>query len=922
MEAGGLEHLIDLASRSNRLGTKMINLAKEHATRALANLAMNNLAIDEMEQKGGVEPVMELVGHKDIQLVTEAVRGLANMTYEHVTVRKRIMNAPDVLGKLVGFTGTTDNALAELKRSACAAVQNLSEDVEHVQALADAGALPHFINNTDSEDSDVQAAAISSLYNLMMSIGLQPLLSEVRLHNDDFELRAAQALMQLCFNDQTRFQIVKQGGLRLLYTLSESPNVEDKRSLAKNMTTLSENDSNKIRMVLEGGLKAVQPLSLSSDTEVVLEASMTLRNLCHKEQLKSTIVRGDGLALCTNFAGSEIPEVHLYAAQSFKFLSSRPDVQFAIMQNQKAVHALFLLSNSQDREVQESSVQAIANVSENKDCHKALGEGSTLRQLIKLTRSRNMDCQMKAAYAIRNMAVLPENREHVSNEQGIEPLISMTRVMDSPQVQVHGALALAELALNQDNAIDAVKRGGLIPIVEMASSTDAQVQAAGVRCLSNLAKYPQNKLLISDRGGMDPLMRMARNPKELELRAAAAMAVGYLSAENEELYVLAEEVNKSNSSLSDTREQISKLEDDLDTSEADKYALAGEIDKLRNKLFDMMRQSAIRKMKGIVNEWRTRMKKIAFDMFMQAVTDAVHARDKQLLRGENADLLERLEEQKASWAEYVNSNTNQVDEVYKQQAALKISCVVKQVTAKRQCACYYYWASLVSSKKSAAAVTSNNQDQTLFAELAKLKSRRVDVKDRKQIASIDKQIVSLEAMLAKSGSMQEEGMVDQLHTSRQQAVAQELETEMIKDKLKRHACTQVMKTLKAIFDSRGPVGLFAHWRGVWLQRKLKVNMDEDDRGGVMSAAASDQHTRKISKLQWLVREMKGERDDMWSEMNGLMATLRQFEKEREQLLSQLHALQEQHTKVAEDVTLARKECTSLSVKVDQTVEGK
>ncbi len=69
-----------------------------------------------MEQKGGVEPVMELVGHKDIQLVTEAVRGLANMTYEHVTVRKRIMNAPDVLGKLVGFTGTTDNALAELKR--------------------------------------------------------------------------------------------------------------------------------------------------------------------------------------------------------------------------------------------------------------------------------------------------------------------------------------------------------------------------------------------------------------------------------------------------------------------------------------------------------------------------------------------------------------------------------------------------------------------------------------------------------------------------------------------------------------------------------------------------------------------------------------------------------------------------------------
>lgn len=927
MEAGGLEHLIDLASRSNRLGTKMINLAKEHATRALANLALNNLAIDEMEQKGGVEPIMELVGHKDLQLVMEAVRGLANMTYEHITVRRRIMNATDVLTKLIGFTGSTDPALADLKRSACAAVQNLSEDTEHVQALSDAGALQHFINNTDSDDPDVQTAAISSLYNLMMSIGLQPLLSEVRLHSDEFELRAAQALMQLCFNDQTRFQIVKQGGLRLLYTLSESANVEDQRSLGKNMTALSENDSNKIRMVLEGGLKALQPLSLSADSEVVLEASMTLRNLCHKEQLKSTIVRGDGLVLCTNFAGSEIPEVHLYAAQAFSFLSTRPDVQFAVMQNQKALHALFSLTNSADREVQEYAVGAIANVSDNKDCHRALAEGGTLRQLIKLTRSRNMECQKKAAFAIKNVAVVPENREHVANEQGVEPLISMTRVLDAPEVQVHGALALSELALNEDNAIDIVKRGGLIPIVEMASSTDSKVQSAGVQCLANLARFQHNKLSIAERGGMDPLMRMARDPKGSELRAAAAMAVGYLSAQNEELYVLADEVNKTKTALSTSTEQIGKLEDELDTSEADKYALAGEIDKLRNKLFDVMRQSAIRKMKGIVNDWRRRMKKVAFDMFIAAVDAAVHNRDKELLKGENADLLERLEEQKASWAEYVNSNTNQVDEVYKQQAALKISSVMKQVVAKRFCACFFSWRSLCVDKKYFANATSQGQNKTLFAEVAKLKSRRVDVTDPRQLASIDQQISTIEKMIAKDTTIhsteEHEGLQNELHDSKARAVQQELETEMIKDKLKRQACTQVMKTMKQIFQSRGPPGYFAHWRGVWLQRKMKVNMDGEDRsGGFLSAATSDQHMRKISKLQWLVREMKGERDDMWSEMNGLMATLRQFEKEREQLLGQLHMLQEQHTKVAEDVMVARKECTALSVKVDQTVEGK
>lgn len=88
--------------------------------------------------------------------------------------------------------------------------------------------------------------------------------------------------------------------------------------------------------------------------QVVLEASLTMRNLCHKEQLKSTIVRGEGLALCTNFAQADVPEVHLYAAQvsaifwrsrrsegswmvgqAYNFLTTRPDVQYALMQSQK-----------------------------------------------------------------------------------------------------------------------------------------------------------------------------------------------------------------------------------------------------------------------------------------------------------------------------------------------------------------------------------------------------------------------------------------------------------------------------------------------------------------------------------------------------------------------------------------------------------
>ena len=72
VQAQGLVPLIYLASRTNRLGTKMVNQAKEHATRALANLAMADDAVDEIDQNGGLEPVMMLAQHQDLLLVVQA----------------------------------------------------------------------------------------------------------------------------------------------------------------------------------------------------------------------------------------------------------------------------------------------------------------------------------------------------------------------------------------------------------------------------------------------------------------------------------------------------------------------------------------------------------------------------------------------------------------------------------------------------------------------------------------------------------------------------------------------------------------------------------------------------------------------------------------------------------------------------------
>ena len=94
---------------------------------------------------------------------------------------------------------------------------------------------------------------------------------------------------------------------------------------------------------------------------------------------------------------------------------------------------------------------------------------------------------------------------------------------------------------------------------------------------------------------------------------------------------------------------------------------------------------------------------------------------------------------------------------------------------------------------------------------------------------------------------QMEGALDEARQKEQESNA---EMEYLKDKIKKQACTSVLKIVKLISDKAGAPGYFAHWKSIWVKGKTGVKMDDDDEdassgsGGVMN----DEAIRKISKL--------------------------------------------------------------------------
>jgi len=227
-------------------------------------------------------------------------------------------------------------------------------------------------------------------------------------------------------------------------------------------------------------------------------------------------------------------------------------------------------------------------------------------------------------------------------------------------------------------------------------------------------------------------------------------------------------------------------------------------------------------------------------------------------------------------------------------------------------------------KRFFSQATSAGHNKTLYAELAKLKDKRTDAKDRKTMASLDQQIATMEKMIESDSTLQgidEDQMEQELDVARGKENEALAEMEFIKDKIKKQACISILKLVKFMSDELGPPGYFALWKGVWFKRKTAVRMDDDDPEAPSSGAVDELAVRKISKLQWLVREMKQERDEMWSEMASLMAMLREFEAEKASLQSQLTELNKHVSRIEEERQMLCAGMEKMNDRVDQYVAG-
>ena len=114
---------------------------------------------------------------------------------------------------------------------------------------------------------------------------------------------------------------------------------------------------------------------------------------------------------------------------------------------------------------------------------------------------RNIACALAIALAALALVVFPA---------AIPPLVALVRDGTDEQ-KANAALALQNLAGNDDNKVAIAKAGGIPPLVALVRDGTADQKHYATAALSFLAANADNQVAIAKAGGIPPLVALVRD---------------------------------------------------------------------------------------------------------------------------------------------------------------------------------------------------------------------------------------------------------------------------------------------------------------------------------------------------------------------------------------------------------------------------
>ena len=571
-QVGGIKPLISL------LRTEGADYAavRRNGANALANLASDTAARDEIVSSDGIRPLVLVLSEEQNSTKKYAARALARLSVDTASKAAgeakpsaaETKAAAEAAAVVVDRT-TTQGAIAEAgaieplvsllegncgpeaQEEAAGALYALAEHEGNRLRITAADGIAWLVKLLGNERAKAREHAEGALVRLSIEPAnraqiIKKLVNMLQDASAGGQEQAAAALANLAReSEDNRKSIVEANGIIPLLALLESTSPVAKENAVGAIAELCRNSKSIQSLIAkEGGIPKLVGAML--DFSVVnKERSMiqlwTLDAAAIKEMAKGNrknqdaIAEAGGIAPLVAMLGSSAPQMQANAAGALANLASgHPDNQSAIAKTGAVAPLCLLIKEGVGQQTKDESAQAIwslaADHQPNKDMIAKLGGFDPLLGL--LVTGTTERSQKSVAGALAALAAKHnENRQIIAKR--LVGLLGSSAVKTSDRAE---RLLLTCSTFHSDSAANQVaiaKLGGIPPLNtwlgNMAASTQTQA-AHAMLCLAT--DNATTQLLIAKSNGIPPLVKLVkRSPPEAQ--DAAARALWHLASQPE-----------------------------------------------------------------------------------------------------------------------------------------------------------------------------------------------------------------------------------------------------------------------------------------------------------------------------------------------------------------------------------------------------
>ncbi|KAJ8277011.1 hypothetical protein GJAV_G00070430 [Gymnothorax javanicus] len=433
---------------------------------------------------GAVEPLSQLISHQDQIVRRNAVMALGVMAANSDV--KRLLVKLDIFPSIIAKLSPDEDVVIHEFATLC--LVPLSIEFSCKVKIFESDGLGPLIKLLSCTDPDVKKNSVECIHNLVQDlpsrmavrelIGIPPLLELLRSDYPVIQQLALRTLETVTTDAGTRTAFREEQGFDRLLELLVNEEFSDLHMGALQVMSHCLQDREAMLLIQEtGGLeKLLQFIVKPVSPEVLMNAVTAISRAAQDSENRKVLHEHGVEKVLINLLAVEHDGLRSATCRTVAAMSENVACRDTFRQIE-GIRPIVLLLSSESKEVREAATLALSGLTNTSQLNaSAVSEVEGDKVLVRLLQDSCPGVVAHAAAVLTNMAAQEVLRGSALAHGAMRALVEPLRAADNC-VLSSAALAVAAFACDADGRADLRDAGGLLPLIKLLSSNNAEVRS-------------------------------------------------------------------------------------------------------------------------------------------------------------------------------------------------------------------------------------------------------------------------------------------------------------------------------------------------------------------------------------------------------------------------------------------------------------